>query len=336
MPGFLRVLCMRKGNTLDQAETKHDEFIGKVLIADDDFDFRQLLVRRAKKMGLFVMEVEDGDQATQVMEKEDFDILVCDLYMPGRTGLDVIREAQKTNEDFEAIVLTGSATLETAIEALRAGVYDYLTKPLESLTIFEMTLTRALERRFLLRENERLFKEVERLAMIDQLTGLFNRRKLMESLDIEVERVKRYRHPLSIIMLDLDNLKNINDTFGHASGDSVLKLVAGAIQEHVRRVDIAGRIGGDEFLILLPEAEVNVANSVAKRMCNQVIKTAYKGTKISVSVGIGQWRSNYETPTGFLHAVDQALYEAKRAGGMQIFMCSLNGALVSNLNEEID
>jgi diguanylate cyclase (GGDEF)-like protein len=319
---------------LDQAETKHDEFIGKVLIADDDFDFRQLLVRRAKKMGLFVLEVEDGDEAIEAMDNQPFDILVVDLYMPGRTGLEVIREAQKTNENFEAIVLTGSATLESAIEALRAGVYDYLTKPLESMTIFEMTVSRALERRFLVRENERLFKEVERLAMTDQLTGLFNRRKLIESLEIEVERVQRYGRPLSVIMLDLDNLKKINDTHGHTSGDDVLKLVANAIQEHVRRVDIPGRIGGDEFLILLPEAELEMATSVAKRMCIKVLNTLYKGMKISVSVGVGQWRSDYETATGFLHVVDQALYQAKRAGGMKIFVCNTNGSMLPSLKQE--
>jgi len=319
---------------LDQADSQHDEFIGTVLIADDDPDFRSLLVRRAKKMGLAVVEAEDGDHAIKALERQSFDILVADLYMPGRTGLEVIHAAQRIDQELETIVLTGSATVETAIEALRAGVYDYLTKPLESLTVFEMSLTRALERRHLIRENERLFKEIQRLAITDQLTSLFNRRKLMETLEIEVERAQRYGRPLSLIMMDLDNLKNINDTFGHAAGDEVLQLVAGAIQDHIRRVDLPTRIGGDEFLILLPEAELEMAELVAKRVCTQILNTLFKGTKISVSVGLGQWRSEFGTVTGFLHAVDQALYQAKRAGGMRIYGCNSNGSVLPTMEGE--
>jgi two-component system cell cycle response regulator len=292
---------------LDQAETKHEEFIGKILIADDDVDFRNLLVRRAKKMGLLVVEVEDGDQAIQALNEDSYDILVVDL---------------------EAIVLTGSATLETAIEALRAGVYDYLTKPLESLTVFEMTLSRALERRYLIKENERLFREIERLAMTDQLTGLYNRRKLMESLEMEVERAQRYGRPLSLIMIDLDDLKGINDTHGHAAGDKVLQLVAGAIKEQIRIVDVPARIGGDEFIIVLPEAELDTATLVAKRVSKQIFETPLENTRISISVGIGQWLPTHNSITGFLHTVDQALYQAKRAGGKKIFAYTPNGSVV--------
>jgi two-component system cell cycle response regulator len=313
---------------LDQAETKHEEFIGKILIADDDVDFRNLLVRRAKKMGLLVVEVEDGDQAIQALNEDSYDILVVDLYMPGRSGLDVVRDAQKVHKDLEAIVLTGSATLETAIEALRAGVYDYLTKPLESLTVFEMTLSRALERRYLIKENERLFREIERLAMTDQLTGLYNRRKLMESLEMEVERAQRYGRPLSLIMIDLDDLKGINDTHGHAAGDKVLQLVAGAIKEQIRIVDVPARIGGDEFIIVLPEAELDTATLVAKRVSKQIFETPLENTRISISVGIGQWLPTHNSITGFLHTVDQALYQAKRAGGKKIFAYTPNGSVV--------
>jgi two-component system cell cycle response regulator len=324
-----RVLNNGKGIFLGQSETKHEEYIGKVLIADDDPDFRRLLVRRARKMGLYVVDVEDGDKAVEALTEGDFDVLVVDLYMPGCTGLDVIRDAQKANHDLEAIILTGSATFDTAIQALRAGVYDYLTKPLESLTVFEITLSRALERRYLIKENQRLFNEIQRLAMTDQLTGLYNRRKLMDGLEIEVQRVHRYGRPLSLIMIDLDNLKGINDTFGHAAGDAALQLIADAIQEHIRRVDLPARVGGDEFMILLPEAEIETATLVAKRVCAKITDTLFQDTKISVSVGIGQWIPEYQSAAGFLHAVDQALYQAKRAGRMRIIVCTPEGSVVT-------
>lgn len=311
----------------------HEQIVGRALIADDDDDFRGLLARRAKKMGLSVEEASDGNEAFDLITKKSFDVLVMDLYMPGRTGLDVIRDAQKIDPNLEAIILTGSASLETAIEALRAGVYDYLTKPLESMTIFEMTLSRALERRHLIRENERLFKEVERLALTDQLTGLFNRHKLNDFLESEVERARRYGRPLSVIMFDLDDMKTINDTHGHAAGDAVLKLVADSIREHVRRVDLPARIGGDEFLVLLPEAEITVAVDVAKRVCAQIMSTGFMDSELSVSAGVGQWAQAYSTAKGFIHAVDQALYQAKRSGGKKIFARRLNAS--RNRNEEI-
>jgi two-component system cell cycle response regulator len=312
----------------------HENYIGRALIADDDDDFRNLLVRRAKKMGLSVVEAADGEEALAAIGDSSFDVLVMDLYMPGRTGLDVIRDAQRIDPNLEAIIMTGSASLETAIEALRAGVYDYLTKPLDSMTIFEVTLTRALERRHLIRENERLFQEVQRLAMTDQLTGLYNRHKLKDYLESEVERARRYERPLSIIMLDLDNMKAINDTFGHSAGDKVLRLVADAIRDHVRRVDLPARLGGDEFLVLLPEAELDVAASVAKRVCSQISETEFKDTEISVSAGVGQWVKDYATAQGFLNAVDQALYKAKRSGGKKIYATRLDGASASaNENE---
>lgn len=297
----------------------HETSIGKALIADDDDDFRRLLVHRAKKMGLSVDEASDGTEALEAIRQQSFDILVVDLYMPGATGLDVIREAQRTDPDMEAILMTGSASLETAIEAIRAGVYDYLTKPLDSLTIFEMTLSRALERRHLIRENERLFQEVQRLALTDQLTGLYNRHKVKESLASEVERARRYGRPLSLIMVDIDDLKPINDTYGHPAGDSVLKQVADAIQTHTRRVDLAARIGGDEFLVLLPEAGLDVATEVAKRVRTEITGAPFEEVTISISVGVGQWGEEFGTPQGFLHAVDQALYKAKRSGSTKIF-----------------
>jgi len=308
----------------------HEQIVGRALIADDDEDFRGLLARRAKKMGLSVEEASDGNEAFDLVTKKSFDVLVMDLYMPGRTGLDVIRDAQRIDPNLEAIILTGNASLESAIEALRVGVYDYLTKPLESMTIFEMTLTRALERRHLIRENERLFKQVQRLAMTDQLTGLFNRHKLNDFLESEVERARRYGRPLSLIMLDLDDMKTINDTFGHTAGDAFLKLVADAIREQVRRVDLPARFGGDEFLVLLPEAQLSMAAEVAKRVCAQIMSTGFMESKVSVSAGVGQWAQAYNNAQGFIHAVDQALYQAKRSGGKKIFAHRLNESGISN------
>ena len=291
---------------------------GVVLIADDDADFRRLLVRRATRMGLTVVEAQTGTQALEAVRTTSFDAVVVDVYMPGCSGVEVAQEARNIDPHVQAIVLTGSATLENAIQALRAGVYDYLTKPLKSLDVFEMSLSRALELQRLLRENARLFAEVQRLAVTDPLTGLYNRHKLAEALDVEVERSRRYGRSLSMVMIDLDGLKRINDTLGHNVGDEVLQAAANAIRSEIRKVDLATRVGGDEFLLLLPEAELMDAAGVAGRIFERFSRATVHGERVSASAGVTQWRRGYASATEFVRAADQALYEAKREGGGHI------------------
>lgn len=285
---------------------------GHILIADDDRDFRRLLARRAARMGLDLDEADDGHEALNMVRNQKFDVLVLDLYMPQATGLDVFEAAQAVDPDIQALVLTGSATLETAIEALRVGVYDYLTKPLESMAAFEMALTRALEHRYLVRENKRLFKEVQRLAVTDPLTQLYNRHKLDETLKLEIERAKRYGRSLSLIMLDVDDLKAVNDEFGHHVGDEVLQSIAGAIKDVIRQVDLPVRYGGDEFVILLPEANFEEAFGVERRLHKRIKEQVFKGHPLTVSSGVVQWRGSFVTAENFIKAADEAMYRAKK------------------------
>jgi diguanylate cyclase (GGDEF)-like protein len=292
----------------------HEQPVGTALVADDDADFRQLLARRARRMGLTVIEVNDGAKALKAVTDQPFDVLVLDVYMPGATGLEVFQAARRTQPEIQAILLTGSASVETAVDALRQGAYDYLTKPLESLATFELALTRALEHRHLLRENARLFQEVQRLAITDPLTGLFNRHKLAEALETEFERAVRYGRPVSMIMMDLDDLKVVNDTHGHPGGDLVLQKVAEAIRGHVRRLDLPTRFGGDEFLVLLPETSLVDAERVAQRISQEVRKIRAGDLSVTASIGVVEWGTGYQTSQDFLGAADQALYQAKGRG----------------------
>lgn len=290
----------------------------RVLIADDDEDFRGMLVRKLKKMGLEVTSVEDGNLAIEKLDDASFDLIIVDLYMPGKTGLDVIQYAQTIDPHTQAIMITGSASLENAVEALRARAFDYLTKPLESLAIFEITVTRALKQRHLENENERLFAEIQRLATTDPLTGLYNRHRLNESMTLEVERAVRYKRELAIIMLDLDGMKKINDTYGHTVGDQALCHVANAIRDEARNSDIPARFGGDEFILLLPETDAEEATNVAKRILMRVTREKVHNFQVPVSIGVTDWQSSFKTAEDMLRAVDQALYHSKRSGGLRI------------------
>jgi diguanylate cyclase (GGDEF)-like protein len=301
-------------------EQGHEQPVGTALVADDDNNFRQLLARRARRMGLTVVEVDTGSKALEAVAAHLFDVLVLDLYMPGATGLEVFQAARRTQPEIQAILLTGSASVETAVEALRQGAYDYLTKPLESLATYELALTRALEHRHLLRENARLFQEVQRLAITDPLTGLYNRHKLTEALETEFERAVRYGRPVSMIMMDLDDLKVVNDTYGHPGGDVVLQKVAVAIRGHIRRLDLPTRYGGDEFLVLLPETSLADAERVAQRISYEVRKIQAGTLPVTASTGVVEWVAGIRSSQEFLGAADQALYEAKRRGGGAIVL----------------
>jgi len=285
---------------------------GRILIADDDTDFRSVLVRRARRMGLEVVEAGDGPEARRLLDGQAYDALVVDLYMPGATGLEVVEHAQRLDPNIQAIVLTASASVETAVEALRAGVYDYISKPFESMAAFELALTRALEHRRLIEENARLFAEVQRLAVTDPVTGLFNRHKLNEFLELEVERARRYGRPLSLIMLDIDDMKKFNDTFGHPAGDEALRRVAQAIRSQVRRVDLPTRYGGDEFLIVLPEAKAEEAQAISMRIGIEIGKGSFDGARLSASAGVSVWKAEFATAEDFVRDVDQSLYRDKR------------------------
>jgi diguanylate cyclase (GGDEF)-like protein len=274
-------------------------------------------------MGLTVVEVNNGSRALEAVAAQPFDVLVLDLYMPGATGLEVFQAARRTQPEIQAILLTASASVETAVEALRRGAYDYLTKPLESLATYELALTRALEHRHLLRENARLFQEVQRLAITDPLTGLYNRHKLAESLETECERAVRYGRPVSMIMMDLDDLKLVNDTHGHPGGDVVLQKVAEAIRGNIRRLDLPTRYGGDEFLVLLPETSLVDAERVAQRISHEVRKIRAGELPVTASVGVVDWGPGYRSSQEFLSAADQALYQAKRRGGGAIVIQTL-------------
>lgn len=304
---------------MSEASQDRDLPVGRILIAEDDPDFRKLLARRAERMGLTIVEAEDGAQALLALEEKEFDALVLDLYMPGHNGFEVIAAAREKDPDIQALVLTGSASVESAVEALRAGVYDYLTKPFDSMTTFELALTRALERRFLINENKRLFEENQRLAVTDPLTGLHNRHKLQDALITELERARRYSRPLSIIMVDMDDLKTINDTHGHAVGDEALRLVGQAIIRCIRKVDMGTRFGGDEFLILLPEADEQEAATVAARVDQEIKSINFGPGSLTASIGVAQWNEAYQSPDDFIHAADEAMYSVKHGGSGQSF-----------------
>lgn len=290
----------------------------RVLLVDDDSTFRWVLARRLKRMGIEFVEAEDGEQAIKALEEGEFTLLITDIYMPGKDGFEVIQVARTLYKDIQVILMTASSTLENAIKALRNRVFDYLTKPMETLAIFDLTVDRALRHRMLEKANVELFEKVKLLSVTDPLTDLYNRRKLEEVMKSEIIRASEFNRDLSLVMIDVDNLKTINDTLGHNIGDWVLNQVSETIRAVFRKSDVASRYGGDEFMVLLPETKSIEAIKLSKKFLESLPSSTDEKPEVEVCIGIAEWTSTYKESSDLIEAVDKALYKAKNTRGQRI------------------
>jgi diguanylate cyclase (GGDEF)-like protein len=166
--------------------------------------------------------------------------------------------------------------------------------------------------------------DVKNKMLIDPLTGLYNRRMFMKNLDREIERAKRFKHPLSLIMMDVDHFKVYNDTHGHVAGDKLLKKFAKILARKIRDIDTLARYGGEEFVILLPEANSKEAEKAAERLRKDVESTAFQGGerqpggKVTLSLGVVTYHGDLKKGEDVIHNADEMLYEAKRNGRNQV------------------
>lgn len=167
-------------------------------------------------------------------------------------------------------------------------------------------------------EMESVMVQASEVAQIDPLTFLLNRRMIVKELQSEVIRAGRYKSPLSISVMDIDHFKSVNDTYGHLVGDEVLRQVAYQLKEHIRQPDMAGRYGGEEFLIILPNSDLKAASEQAARLCREISEVEVfiheHMIKVTVSLGVAQFRPEVDTWDSLLNRADNAMYEAKRGG----------------------
>ena len=166
--------------------------------------------------------------------------------------------------------------------------------------------------------NAVLYEQTSKLAVTDGLTGISNRQSVEKSLQIEFERSKRYNSPLSLILLDVDHFKGVNDTYGHQKGDEVLIAFASLLKKACRANDIAARYGGEEFLMILPQSNAQGAFKIAERVREEIMRISFTGNEsnfaVTVSCGVAEFNKDYESINKLIAAVDQALYEAKNGG----------------------
>jgi len=291
----------------------------KVLVADDDPASRLLLQRVIVRWGYEVVAVPDGEEAWEILTRPDApDLAVLDWMMPRLDGVEIcrrIRAMDLINPPY-LILLTSRGDKHDIATGLEAGASDYVQKPFDP---DELRARLLVGRRFA-ELNAKLLdmqRELERQALTDPLTQVMNRRAILGRLEEELARATREREPLSIAILDIDHFKAVNDQYGHAAGDAVLQTVVARVQEAVRPYDALGRIGGEEFLLVLPGVGKEQLLPLLERI-RATIKAEPvvipSGRKISVTVSLGGATAADECAEELLRAADDALYQAKNDG----------------------
>ena len=295
-----------------------NDTLARLLIVDDDEGVRSLLKDLLVESNYVVDTAFCGEEALKKIRVSTYDLVVTDLRMRGMHGLEVIKGVKAIDPGIDVIVMTGYASVNSAVESMKAGAVDYITKPFNSDQI-RLVVDKSIERRKFQRlAGEREFYKI--LSSIDGLTSLYNYRYFHQYLQMELEREKRYKRHLSLIMLDIDDFKVYNDCYGHPVGDLVLKNLATILRNATRGCDVICRYGGEEFAIILPETNKKESAIVCERIREAVENTDMVDEKgnaigeIRVTVGLASFPVDASNKNELIEKTDKALYQGKKAG----------------------
>jgi len=284
-----------------------------VLVIEDHPDQRELLAIVLQREGYRVVTAANGLEALERLEVENIQIALSDIMMPKMDGFELIKRI-RTNPALKSIYLiliTARIQEGDRVRGLDLGADDYITKPFS----FSELLARV-------RVGSRVVhyqQHLEYQTQVDSLTGLFNRRAFEKKIHEEFERSKRYHNPLSVLILDIDNFKTINDTYGHHGGDAALVKISETFREKTRQSDFPSRYGGEEFVLVLPETDQENALQVASKIHEAIRSCAFGTTarpfRLTVSIGVSSTSTRfYSDWREMLDDADQALYLAKNTG----------------------
>jgi len=292
----------------------------KILICDDDQADRKLVrtyLQQVTGREVVLLEAGQTEEIQNALDKGRIDLVLMDNQMPGKSGMDWLSEIVE-RQLAPVVMLTGSGTEEVAVEALQEGAVGYLSKNNLSQEKLVNTIDAALDKWTQLQQARADKKELERLANSDSLTGLYNRQAILDKLGELINRAKRYQENFSLSMVDVDLFRRVNDQYGHLTGDEVLEKIATLIRRNIRDTDVAGRYGGEEFIILLPLADLSSALVVAERIRSVTESTEMKDSgenvfAVTVSQGLSSWEPD-EDAHSLISRTDEALYRAKENG----------------------
>ena len=286
-----------------------------ILIVDDTIKNLQVLGTILKVENYKIAVATNGNQAISIANDTNPDLILLDVMMPELDGFQTCKKLKSIpgTKDIPVIFLTAKVETEDIIEGFKAGAVDYITKPFNSYELKARVKTHVELKisKDLLEQKNAILKK---LSITDGLTGLFNHRYTMDALSRLIEENNRYKQPLSISMLDIDNFKKANDEYGHLFGDEVLVKISNSIEGCIRKTDMVGRYGGEEFLVLFAHINLKGAVESVERIIKSVenLKWEKKNFKITISAGVCEKKD--EDITTLIKKADDLLYAAKKKG----------------------
>jgi two-component system, cell cycle response regulator len=300
-----------------------------ILVVDDNPDNLEIISTRLRFRGYEVLTAERGEEAITRVHEDAPDLILLDIMMPDMDGYEVARRirAERDLPYIPIIVVTARDSTEDKVTGLDAGADDYLTKPI-NFPELEARVRSMLRIKRLQDQLEATNRELEQLSISDGLTGLFNHRHLHEILADEYERSRRTEKPMSVVMLDLDRFKEVNDTYGHQAGDRVLEELAAILRECAREIDKLGRYGGEEFMAILPDSDPEAGAVFAERVRELVENQQFdiqadEPLRMTISAGVASYPAHgADSPRRLVHQADLALYSAKHSGRNQVIRFS--------------
>ncbi len=299
-----------------------------VLIIDDSENVRTQIARELQKADLFerIFQAGDGIEALKLLLETPIDLVLCDLEMPRIDGFKLLGmiSARKELRDIPVIMLTGHGHSELKVKLLGQGASDYVTKPFnpgELIARVKVHLKIKSLQDELKKSNERL----KQLSDTDPLTLIYNRRYMMNMLEKETQRAERKGTHISLVMIDIDHFKHVNDKYGHQVGDKVLVALAALFKTGgLRSYDFIARYGGEEFVLTLPETAHEDALMIAERLRIRIQSHSYtgslKGLMTTASMGVATYPTDFITSLpDLIREADDAMYRAKAAGRNRVF-----------------
>lgn len=316
----------RAGPVAGGAQPAGTDELTTLLVIDDSAAHRQEIVRALRPHAIFddVLEAESGLRGLKLLLSEEITMVVCDLELPGFDGEKIlhIKQASPAARPIPLIFITGSSDRDRKARLLDLGACDVIDKP-----FFDADLVARVKLHL---KTKRLYDELRaksdmmaQLSTTDAVTGLRTRRYAAEVLNIEILRAKRYGSALSILMADLDHFKQVNDEYGHLAGDAVLAGSARILLDGLRATDVAGRFGGEEFLVVLAQNDQEGAESVAERWREAVERAEFvapdgRKIKVHLSIGTASFLGDGDDAEAMISRADRALYRAKAMGRNQV------------------
>lgn len=307
------------------AASDGEDFSNSRVLVVDDVSSDAALIEEALSPHCGVTVEPDPEKAVELAQSGDFDLAVISLIQRNADGLRLCSQMRSAEETRQMSLLAVAPEEDNAllVRALDIGVNDYLAKPIDRNELRARVRTQ-LRRKIYQDRLRQNYQDRMVMAVTDSLTGLHNRRYLESHLDTAVSRATEGGKPAAVLMLDLDHFKAVNDTYGHAIGDEVLVECAKRIQISVRGVDLAVRYGGEEFVVIVPDTTLDVAQRVAERLRCSIGEQLFQVSAdvgelpVTISIGVAITGAAKETGEDLLRRADEALYEAKGTGRNRI------------------